>query len=109
VNQHQDDWDKWLSIAEFAYNDWVHASMQSSPLMLDTGQHPQLGMELLRESCLETLNEIASRMEQATDEACSALTIAADDMAQFYDAHHREAPLSEIGDKIWLNGQNITT
>ena len=31
VNQHQD---KWLSIAEFAYNDQVHASMQSSPFML---------------------------------------------------------------------------
>ena len=26
VNQHKDDWDEWLSIAEFTYNDWVHAS-----------------------------------------------------------------------------------
>jgi len=26
VNQCQDDWDDWLSKAEFAYNDWVHAS-----------------------------------------------------------------------------------
>jgi len=35
--------------------------------------------------------------------------LAADDMAQFYDAHHREAPLSKVRDKVWLNGQNITT
>ena len=28
-------------------------------------------------------------------------------MAQFYDAHHRDAPLYEIGDKVCLNGQNI--
>jgi len=74
VNQHQDDWDKWLSIAEFAYNNRVHASTHSSPFMLDTGQHPQLGVELLRESCLETLNDFASRMEKATEEARSALT-----------------------------------
>jgi len=49
--------------------------------MLNTGQHPQLSVELLMESCLETLNDFASRMEKATDEACSALTWAADDMA----------------------------
>jgi len=66
-------------------------------------------VEPLRESCLEALNDFASRMGKATDEAHSVLTQVADDMAQFYNAHHREAPLYEIGDKVWLNGQNITT
>jgi len=48
-------------------------------------------------------------MEVATKEACSALSRAVDDMAHFYDAHQREAPLYAVGDKVWLNGQNITT
>jgi len=74
VNQCQDNWDKWLSIAMFTYNDWVHTSMQSSPFMLNTGQHPQLSVEPLRESHLETLNDFNSRMEKAMDEAHSALT-----------------------------------
>jgi len=77
--------------------------------MLNTWQHPRLGVELLRESDLETLNDFTSRMEKATEEVCSALTQAADNMAQFYDAHCREAPLYEVGDKVWLNGHNITT
>ena len=64
--------------------------------MPNTGQHPWLSVEPLGESCLETLNE-----------ACSALTQAANDMAQIYDAHCREALLYEIGDKVWLNSQNI--
>jgi len=42
--------------------------------MLNTRQHPQLGVELLRESHLETLNDFTSRMEKATEEAHSALT-----------------------------------
>ena len=36
VNQRQDDWYNWLSIAKFAYNDRVHASTQTSPLGHDT-------------------------------------------------------------------------
>jgi len=41
-------------------------------------------------------------------EACSSLSQAADDMALFYDTHHREAPLYTVRDKVWLNDQNIT-
>src|SRR5467141_4984623 len=93
INQWQDNWYEWLSIAEFAYNDRIHASTRSSPFMMDTGQNPRLGIEPLRESRLETLNDFASWMDTATKEACSALSRAADDMACFYDAHQREAPL----------------
>src|SRR5882724_9227545 len=48
-------------------------------------------------------------MEVAMKEACLALSQAADDMACFYDAHWREAPLYMVGDKVWFNGQNINT
>src|SRR5882724_2821299 len=41
VNQCQDNWDEWLYIAKFAYNNRVHASTHSSPFMLDSGQHPR--------------------------------------------------------------------
>ena len=68
--------------------------------MMDTGQNPQQGIE----SHLETLNDFASRMEAAMKEARSALSRVADDMARFYDAHQREAPLYAVGDKVWLNG-----
>src|SRR5882672_10591598 len=108
VNQRQDDWYEWLAIAEFAYNDRIHASTHSSLFMMDTGQNPRLGIEPLRESRLETLNDFASRMDAAMKEARSALSQAADDMARFYDAHWREAPLYAVGEKVWLNRQNIT-
>src|SRR5882724_7878900 len=109
VNQWQDDWYEWLAIAEFSYNDWIHASTCSSPFMMDRGQNPRLGIEPLRELRLETLNYFASWMEVAMKEAHSALSQVVDDMARFYDAHRREAPLYTVADKVWLNGQNITT
>src|SRR5882672_6969370 len=108
MNQQQDDWYKWLAIAEFTYNDQIHASTCSSLFTMDTRQNPRLGIEPLRESFLETLNDFASWMEVAMKEACSALSMAADDMACFYDAHQREAPLYAVRDKVWINGKNIT-
>ena len=48
-------------------------------------------------------------MTQATNEARSALVKAANNMAQFYDAHCHEAPKYNIGDKVWLSSKNIRT
>ena len=47
-------------------------------------------------------------MDKATDKAHSVLSRAANDMARFYYTHQREAPLYEVRDKVWLNGQNVT-
>ena len=94
MNQCQDNWYKWLCIAEFAYNDQVHASTCSSLFMMDTGQNPQLGIEPLRDSHPETLNNFASRIEAATKEVCLSLARAADDMASFYNAHLPMATVS---------------
>ena len=64
---------------------------------------------LIRESRLESLDNFASRMAQATEEARAALVKAADDMARFYDAHRREAPQYNVGDKVWLSSENVRT
>ena len=77
--------------------------------MLDNGQHLRLGVEPIQETKLETLREFTDRMEMATNEACSALQRAANDMARFYDIHHQHTPTYIVGDKVWLNAQNIIT
>ena len=77
--------------------------------MLDTGQHPRLGFEPIRESRLESLDNFASRMAQATAEARAALAKAADDMARFYDVHRRDTPRYNVSDKVWLSSENIRT
>ena len=73
VNQHQDNWYKWVSLAEFTYNNRIHSSTQTTPFMLDNGQYPRLGVEPVRETRLETLREFTDHMEMATNEAHSAL------------------------------------
>ena len=85
VNQCQDDWFDWISLAEFSYNNQIHSSTQTTPFLLDNGQQPRLGVEPIREIWLEALEEFIICMEEVTKEARSALEKAADDMAHFYD------------------------
>jgi len=48
-------------------------------------------------------------MAKTIEETRSALKQAADDMARYYDADHREAEPFKVGDKVWLDGRNIRT
>lgn len=58
---------------------------------------------------MEAANEFTKRMAKTMEETCSALKMAAEEMARYHDAHHEEAEVFEVGDKVWLDGRNIKT
>jgi len=109
INQWQSDWAEWLPLAEFAYNNRIHSSTQHSPFELDTGRHPRMGVEPQRTSHIEAVNEFTQRMSKTIEETQSALKLAAEDMARYYDACHGEAEVFKIGEKVWLDGWHIKT
>ena len=45
----QDDWDKYLKLAEFACNNAYHTSVGETPFMLTFGQHPRTPASLFRQ------------------------------------------------------------
>lgn len=108
-NERQDDWADLLSMAEFCYNNHVHASTQQTPFMLATGQNPRMGFEPRRAGKVEAANQFAQRMQAAVDEARAALQKAAEDMARFYNAHRDGKVEYDVGDKVWLDSRDITT
>jgi hypothetical protein len=46
TNEHQDNSDELLPLAEFSYNNHVHSATQHTPFVIDTGQHLCMGFEL---------------------------------------------------------------
>jgi transposase InsO family protein len=46
INHRQNDWSKWLPLAEFAYNDNIHSSTGYSPFYLNLGFHSWKGAEV---------------------------------------------------------------
>jgi transposase InsO family protein len=37
INEHQDDWDTLLPLAEFTYNNHTHSTTQHTPFFINTG------------------------------------------------------------------------
>ena len=68
-----------------------------------------MGVEPRRQSSVEAANEFRDRMVKVMEETRASLKLAAEDMARYYDAHHQEAEVFQVGDKVWLDGRNIKT
>jgi hypothetical protein len=107
VNHRQDDWSDWLPLAEFAYNNKIHTSTQQTPFFVETGRHPRMGFEPIREHKSEAAKEFGKRMEKIHEEAQSALTKAADEMKKYADRNRKEAPEYKVGDLVWLDASDI--
>jgi len=57
VNHRQDDWVEWLPLAEFTHNNRIQASTRQTPFMLNYGQHPRLGVEPIRATKIELVED----------------------------------------------------
>src|SRR5258706_12664442 len=80
ISHQQDDWADWLPLAEFAYNNKVHAATCQTLFELDASQHPCLWVEPMRTSTIEAVDAFARQLDWAQEEAKAALEQAADDM-----------------------------
>jgi hypothetical protein len=109
TSHRQDDWAEWLPLAEFSYNNRIHASTRHTPFELDSGQHPRMGIEPRRTSRNEAAGEFSKRIQDMIKEAQAALKQAADDMSRHYDRHRSDTKPFAIGDKVWLSSKNIKT
>ncbi|KAL5526401.1 hypothetical protein ACEPAF_8124 [Sanghuangporus sanghuang] len=100
----QDDWDEHLPMAEFAYNSRSHSSTGKTPFELVYGFQPELGFKL---PIRGTQDYVAMRKKNQ-EEATKALEKARDAMKRFADRHRGPIPSFEVGDKVMLDGRNLT-
>ena len=85
VNYRQDDWAEWLSLAKFCHNNRIQSSTKQTPFMLNSGRHPRLGTEPVRDSKVDSVDNFVRGMQETRKEAEAALHKAAEDMARYYD------------------------
>ena len=59
ISHFQDDWADWLPLAKFIYNNSVHSTTHCTPFKLDSGQHPQMGLEPTWSSTVKATDDFA--------------------------------------------------
>ena len=110
VNQRQDDWTNLLPLADFQYNNHVHASTQHPLFLLESRRLPRMGFEPDQcSSRVESVNEFTERMRSTLEEAKSALAKSKDNMARYYNQRRVLALEYQPGDKVYLDASDVST
>jgi transposase InsO family protein len=115
----QDDWERWLSLAEFSANNTKNESTGVTPFYATYGQDPRLGFEPRTEidahgPTIKRLQQIdannfADRMKKITELLQNEMIYA--QALQEWHANKGRSPAYnyKVGDKVYLNGRNIKT
>lgn len=110
VNYDQDDWEEWLPLAEFVYNNTPSDATGISPFFANKGFHPKLTLSLknvpshnahLKVQDMKSLNQFLKDQISKANQSYEMAT----------NKHRRTENKNEWkeGTKVWLNAKNILT
>jgi hypothetical protein len=111
-NYQQDNWQELLPLAEFAYNNSVHASTSKTPFLANYGCCPN-SVTTVTPRALSSANPAADDLIKSLHAVHKQLALdlaeASATQARFYDRKVKEAPPFKVGDQVWLLRRNIKT
>ncbi|QRW13242.1 Retrotransposable element Tf2 protein [Ceratobasidium sp. AG-Ba] len=100
-NYRQDDWVRWLPIAEFCHNNQVNSATGKTAFETIYGLHPRWDLVDLEVNA-PNATDMADSMQEIWDEVIASM--------EFYRSKESDPKREyKVGDKVWLVGQNITT
>jgi hypothetical protein len=108
VGPQHDDWDRHLDAIEFAINDAWQESIQTTPFMLNYGQHPRRPGVPRPDMVVKNMaaEDFAIRQRKAEDTAKVCMEAAQQRQKSYADQHRKEVQFS-VGEQVLLNTKNI--
>ncbi|EDN09133.1 predicted protein [Histoplasma mississippiense (nom. inval.)] len=108
VNYHQDDWARWLPLAQFVYNTSQHASTGMAPAEALMGYRPDLKINVSKPPQPVAIHAAsrAKHIEETRHKLIENLQKARQAQKIYYDAKHKPQQF-KIGDYVMLNAKNL--
>ena len=107
VNDTQDDWPRWLGMAEFAYNSAMQEATGRTPFEANLGYTPVIRNPLLIESPVDLALMTAERSRQITDELQKSLRFTQERMTKYANKKRSEGPTFKEGDRVYVINKNF--
>jgi hypothetical protein len=109
VNYQQDDWADLLPLAEFAYNNTVHAATKQIPFFANYGYHPRFNIQPPVSADVPAAEDQLAKLQAIKDSLAIKIKLAQDHAKEFADKHQSTPPTFKKGDQVWLLRHNIKT
>lgn len=110
INYQQDNWAGLLPIAQFAYNNAMHATTKETPFFANYGYNPKLiGEPRNKHNVAESARLLATGVRQLHLQMARDIEFLNLRMKMHYDQRHQAGPDLKKGEKVYLLRRNIKT
>jgi len=110
IDHRQEQWPDWLGMAEFTYNNKIHATTKILLFKVNYDQNPRMGFEGRRKGKYEAAGKFMEKVRKIQEEAKAALRKAQEVMKKFanrkqgkgeeYRVEHEGPEMANEGEKI---------
>ncbi|MBW0587122.1 hypothetical protein O181_126837 [Austropuccinia psidii MF-1] len=105
VRYHQDDWNTWLPLAEFAYNNSDHSSTKQSPFFTVYGRDPQFDSVHINQDT--PAGKLSTKSQSVQQDVKRELEVAINQFKRYTDKSRESPPVFNPGDMVWLSSKSI--
>ena len=107
LDKHQNTWVSLLPFAEMAYNNARHESTGKSPFVANFGLAPRFTLLPRSENTAPGIEAVADHLRDVQEELRQRLEVARERYKEQADQHRREAPVYQVGQRVWLSTRNL--
>uniref|UniRef100_A0A8C5WJ11 Integrase catalytic domain-containing protein n=1 Tax=Leptobrachium leishanense TaxID=445787 RepID=A0A8C5WJ11_9ANUR len=107
ISEQQDNWSDLLPWAEYALNSAVSESTGHSPFFAVYGFDPPVLPDTFPDTTIPALDEQLASLKETWGRVRRALEESSAIQKTKADRHRRQAPVYQVGDRVWLSSRNI--
>jgi len=107
IDHRQEQWPEWLGTAEFAYNNKVHSSTQTSPFKKNYRQDPRMGFEGRKKEKYAGVEKFVEKMKEIQEETKAVLKKVQEDMRKYADRKRSDVDKYKIEDLVMLSTKDL--
>ncbi|MBW0480152.1 hypothetical protein O181_019867 [Austropuccinia psidii MF-1] len=105
VSYHQYDWNTWLPLSEFAYNNSDHSSTKQSPFFTVYARDPQFDSVHITQDTPD--GKLSTKIQSVQKDIKRALGVSINRFKRYADKRRASPPVFNPFDIVWLSSTNI--